>query len=181
MHAWGQDGPIAGEQPPWLHSSRGRGALLAVQGSILWIGYACCRVPTVPLSLVSSTNVLEGALTVSVSEDTKQYRHLRYPAHKWPSLGHRAAWTLSDCDILNPYALISPSIISMPFQFRYEDFSWSLIKTFAQVLVNFISRSSLVHMCYLYIKEGQQVSQAWFALYQATLTASNHLPVFRMA
>lgn len=79
------------------------------------------------------------------------------------------------CDILNPYPLISPSIIFMSFQFRHKDFLWSLIKNFAQVHVNYISCSSLVHMCYLYIKEGQQVSQAWFALYQATLTASNHL------
>lgn len=53
-------------------------------------------------------------------------------------------------------------------------------KGLAQVQVDSICCSSLVPQCHHCILEGHQISQARFAIGEATLAASNHLPAFHI-
>lgn len=57
--------------------------------------------------------------------------------------------------------------------------SWGIlgncVECFAEVKVNAFHASPLVHKCYYFIIEENQVGQAWFILGISTLTVPNHL------
>ncbi|GAB0176555.1 hypothetical protein GRJ2_000120700 [Grus japonensis] len=117
---------------------------------------------TTQLGVVSK--LAEGALDPTVhvaNKDVKQcrsqYQPLRNTTRHWSPLGHRAI----DCNSFSmaiqpiPYPLTAPSIKCMSLQFRDKD-----VKCFAQVQLDDISSSSLIHQCCNPIVEGHQICQA---------------------
>ena len=66
----------------------------------------------------------------------------------------------------------------MSLQFRDKDVVQDSVKHFAQVQVDDNSCSSLIHQCCNSIVERHQIWQALFALSEAMLTVTSHLPIF---
>ena len=68
----------------------------------------------------------------------------------------------------------------MSLHFRDKDVMRDSVKYFAQVQVDDISCSSLVHQRCNPIVEGHQICQAQFALSEAMLAVTNHLLIFHV-
>ena len=66
----------------------------------------------------------------------------------------------------------------MSLQFRDKDVKWDSDKCFAQVKVDDISCSSLIHQCCNPAVEGHQICQAQFALSEAMLVVTSYLLIF---
>lgn len=54
---------------------------------------------------------------------------------------------------------------------------WNSVKCISQVQVDYVTCSSLIHQCYNLVIDGLQICQAKFALSEAMLAITNHLPV----
>ena len=63
----------------------------------------------------------------------------------------------------------------MSLQCRDKDVVWDSVKWFAQVQVDDISCSFLIHQHGDHIVEGHQICQARFALSEAMLAITSHL------
>ena len=68
----------------------------------------------------------------------------------------------------------------MSLQFRDKDVVWDSVKCFAQVQVDDVSCSSLIHHCYNSVAGGYQICEAQFALSEAMLADTNHLLIFHV-
>ena len=68
----------------------------------------------------------------------------------------------------------------MSLQFRDKDVMQDSVKCFAQIQVDDVSCSSLIHHHCKPVLEGHQTCQAQFALSEATLAVNNHLLIFNM-
>ena len=69
----------------------------------------------------------------------------------------------------------SPSLKSIPLQFRGKDVVRDHVKGLAEVQVDDIHHPSPVHQRHHSIIEGHQIDQAQSALGEAMLAVSNHL------
>ena len=68
----------------------------------------------------------------------------------------------------------------MSLQFRDKDVMWDNVKCFAQVPVDDVSCSSLIHQCCNPIVDSYQICQAQFALSEAMLVLTNRPPLFHV-
>ncbi|RMC04474.1 hypothetical protein DUI87_18919 [Hirundo rustica rustica] len=77
-----------------------------------------------------------------------------------------------------PYPLGSPSTKSVSPQSRDEDVMWDSIKCFAEVWIDDITHSSLLHQNHNSVTEGHQTGLAQFALGEVMLAVTNDLLIF---
>lgn len=63
----------------------------------------------------------------------------------------------------------------MCLQFRDKDVTQDIVKCFAQVQVDGICCSFLIHHCSNFIIEGYQICQTQFAFNEAVLAVTNYL------
>lgn len=78
------------------------------------------------------------------------------------------------------YSLSGQSIKSMCFHFQNMDVMWDSVKCFAQVQIDDVSSSSLIHQCCHLIVESNQICQVLFSLNEVMCAVASHLCVFHV-